>query len=309
MVQTQAEVQERYQAALEALVEKLEQDYYTLAAVVYGSLARGEAWEKSDIDLIIVQRDKLGREFWHCWLTEDGINISAEIVSRSRLKRILEGATQGSIWHSVQSHGRLLFSKDASISAWFEETGRVGTRDQAVQLLQEMIEVPWMLDKAEKWLYVKHDLRYSFLWLLYVANRLARVEVILNGQAPSREALQQALRYNPAFFQAVYTDLIDGPKDEQAIRNAMDAVDTYLEARAGRLFQPILDYLAEADGLRSASELDAHLREKGLHGTPLGLYEWLARKGIIVKAAAPIRLTEKSQVTLEEPAYYYDGDY
>ena len=61
MLQSKREVQERYQAALDSLVTKLKQDYYVLAAVLYGSLARGEAWEKSDIDLTIIQRDGLKR--------------------------------------------------------------------------------------------------------------------------------------------------------------------------------------------------------------------------------------------------------
>ena len=49
----QTKVRERYLVALDALVAKLEQDYCVLAAVLYGSLARGEAWEKSDIDIAL----------------------------------------------------------------------------------------------------------------------------------------------------------------------------------------------------------------------------------------------------------------
>jgi predicted nucleotidyltransferase len=56
-MQVQAEVQERYMAALERLAARLEEDYYVLAAVVYGSVARGEAWERSDIDMMIILRD------------------------------------------------------------------------------------------------------------------------------------------------------------------------------------------------------------------------------------------------------------
>ena len=68
------EVQERYQAALDSLVAKLKQDHYVLAAVLYGSVARGDAWEKSDIDLTIIQRDGLQRGSRCFWLVEDGIN-------------------------------------------------------------------------------------------------------------------------------------------------------------------------------------------------------------------------------------------
>ena len=34
--------------------------------------------------------------------------------------------------------------------------------------------------------------------------------------------------------------------------------------------------------------------------------QWLAWKGVIQQVSTPIRLTVKSQITLEEPAYYYD---
>jgi hypothetical protein len=37
------------------------------------------------------------------------------------------------------------------------------------------------------------------------------------------------------------------------------------------------------------------------------VYEWLADKGIIQKVPSPLRLTQKSQVVVDEAAYYYDG--
>jgi len=308
MLQLKSEVQERYRAALDSLVAKLKQDYYVLAAVLYGSLARGEAWEKSDIDLTIIQRDGLKRATQCCWLVEDGINISASVVSRSRFKRLMEGALQGSFEHSVRSQSKLLFSKDESIEAWFEETDRINARDQEFQLLRAGAAVPPNLYKAEKWFYAKNDLNYSFLWLLNVVNELARVEVILNNKAPGREVIHQALKYNPSFFNAVYTDLIAGPKDKQSIQQALDMTNAYLEERADRLFKPVLDYLAEADGIRTASELNAYFRKKVQTGDLIWVYEWLAEKHTIEKVAAPMRLTKKSQVALEEPAYYYDAD-
>ena len=304
----QTNVQQRYQAALDTLVTKLKQDRYVLAAVLYGSLVRGEAWEKSDIDLNIILRDGLERKAQYYWLVEDGINISASVVSRNRFKRTMEGVLQGSFVHSIRSQSKLLFSKDESIAAWFEESERIGARDQEFQLLKTASWVPPLLDKAEKWFYVKDDLDYSFLWIMHVVNQVARVEVVLNGEAPSREVIHQALKYNPSFFKAVYTNLINGPKDRPTIQNALDMIDAYLEERAERLFKPVLDYLTEADGPRTASELDAYFKKKVGEAELFSVYEWLARKDIIEKIAAPIRLTKKSQVTLEEPAYYYDGD-
>jgi predicted nucleotidyltransferase len=307
-METKADVQHRYQDALDALAADLEQDYYVLAALVYGSVARGEAWERSDVDLEIVMRDGLEHLARFRWLDVDGINISADIVPRSRFKRLMDGALQGSITHAIRSHAKLLFCKDESIAAWIGESSRIGARDQGFQLMRVAAEVIPTLDKAEKWFYVKDDMHYSFVWIMYVVNQLARVEVVLNGEAPGREVIHQALKFNPSFFGAVYADLIDGPKDRETLQEALDRINGYLEERAERLFAPVLDYLGEAEGMRTASELDAHFSKKVQSRGLFWIYEWLARKGIIDRVSSPVRLTRKSQVTFEEPAYVYEGD-
>jgi len=216
---------------------------------------------------------------------------------------------QGSMMHSIRSQCKLLFSKDESIVAWLQESDRVGARDQEYQLLRKATTVLYDLAKAEKWFYVKEDVHYSFVWIMYTVNALAQVEVVLNGEAPSREVIHQALKYNPTFFNAVYTELIDGPKDRETIPKALGLLNAYLEQVAERLFMPLLTYLAEADGSRTISEINATFRKKVQRSDLLEVCEWLARKGIIEKVAAPVRLTRKSQVTLEEPAYYYDVDF
>ncbi|MEM7131659.1 MAG: nucleotidyltransferase domain-containing protein [Chloroflexota bacterium] len=313
-MQSTPEVRERYQAALNALTEKLEQDRYILAAIVYGSAARGEAWEKSDIDLEIIEQDGLGRNSRGLWLVEEGINISAHIYSRSEFKRLVDGALQGSVSHSIRSHAKVLFCKDESIEAWFNESDEIGERDKEFQLLRCGAGIPSLLDKCEKWLYAKDDPEYSFVWIMYVVNGLARIEVVMNGEAPGREVIHQALRYNPTFFKAVYTDLIHGPKDRDTIEKALDLLNGYMRERAQVVFKPILDYLNEADGIRTATEMNEFFRKKvsgeDIFGPPdlFWAYEWLARHNIVEKISSPIRLTKKSQVTMEEPAFFYDDE-
>lgn len=303
----QAQVQERYQAALGQLVSRLEEDYYVLAAVLYGSLARGEPWERSDIDMYIILRDGQERETRHAWIVEDDINISADVLSRSQFRHALEGTLQGSMLHSIRSQFKLLFSKDESITAWLQDSEKVGAHDREMALLRTAAEVFWPLDKSEKWFFVKQDLNYALVWILQTVNILARLEVLLNGAVPGREALDQALKYNPAFFQATYIDLINGPKTEETIGAALEQINAYLEAHTHDFFKPVLDYLAQADGLCTAAELTAYFKKKVQMDWLGGVFEWLARKGVVQKLSSPVHLTRKSQVTLDEPAYYYDA--
>jgi hypothetical protein len=69
----------------------------------------------------------------------------------------------------------------------------------------------------------------------------------------------------------------------------------------------VLDYLELAGGSRSTSELDAYFHKQVQTGSLAIAYEWLADKGIIQKIPYPVPLTEKSQVRVDEAAYYYDG--
>lgn len=298
---------QRYQNALEALIEKLKRDKYVLAAIVSGSLSYDQVWEKSDIDLMLIGQDERIPMRSYC-VVEDNINVHVVMFSRSRFREIMEGSLQSSFFHSLFSKSTLLFSRDDTIATYFEEAMRVGARDRRIQLLGAGAMALSMLAKAEKWFHVKKDYPYCFLWVLKCAEALASVEVISHSEITTREVIHQALRHNPDFFGQIYLDLMDAPKGEATLGAALDAINSYLRERTRLLFQPILDYLSEAGGARSTTELTAYFGKRGVdsHFLPMAC-EWLADEGIIAKVAVPLRLTEKSVPSVDEAAYYYDG--
>ena len=146
--------------------------------------AYDQVWEKSDIDLWIVMADdpKVRRYEDHC-LTEEGVIIHANLIPRKRFQLNIEGSRQGGWLDFTFAHSTLLFSKDESIAAWYKDAERIGARDRDYQLLRRALPLLATLAKAQKWYQVKKDYNYSFLWLLNVADQLASVECILNGQA------------------------------------------------------------------------------------------------------------------------------
>ena len=312
-------IEEQYREAVDLLVEKVQTDPYVLAAIVAGSFSYAQVWEKSDLDVELIGRDAIRPTQSFFSLVENGVNIHANISPRSAFKQTIESAQQGSFMHSYFSHSTLLFSHDASIQEWYDKNANldnIGERDKQFQLLNVIASTLPSLVYAEKQFYVNKDCLTSFLSLLNVVQGLARLEVLLNNEIPAREVIQPALRYNPDFFKRVYADLINCEKTEAVIQDALDAINAYLDARQF-IFQPILDYLAEQKAPRTNTELNADLG-RGLHVNSEGVPEfddepldltcqWLAWKGIIRQVAMPIKLTAKSQVPVEEPAYYYDG--
>ncbi len=308
MMESQAAVEKRYRDALESLVTKVEKDRNIIAAILCGSMSYDQVWDKSDIDLLLVQREGKGDPRGYT-LAENDVNIHAEVVPRSQLRRWQEAALQGSFDHSFFSRSTLLFCSDESVKTWYQNANlhNIGARDRALQLLIVATGLLPTLRYAEKQFYVNGDINYSFLSILRTVESLARIEVILNDEVPSREVIQPALEYNPDFFRATYSDLINREKDEAVIQNALDTINAYLDEKLF-IFQPILDFLAEADGPRSTTELNSYFQKKIGENRLDAAYEWLARKGIIQRVSTPIKLTLKSQVEIEETAYYYDRE-
>ena len=311
-MQSQDVIEQQYREAVDALVEKVQKDPYVLAAIVAGSFSYAQVWEKSDLDVELIGRDAIRPTQSFFSLIENGVNIHTNITPRNTFKQNIESAQQGSFMHSYFSHSTLLFSRDDSIQEWYDKNANrdnIGERDKQFQLLNVITSTLPSLIYAEKQFYVNKDILTAFLSLLNVVQGLARIEVLLNNEIPAREVIQPALRYNPDFFNRVYTDLINCEKNEVVIQDALDAVNTYLNERQF-IFQPVLDYLAEQKAPRAITELNADLGrgldEDGEESLNL-VCQWLVWKGIIRQVAVPLKLTAKSQIAVEEPAYYYDG--
>jgi uncharacterized protein len=300
-----AAVRQRYEEALESFVARVKQDRYIVAAILFGSLAYDDVWEKSDIDMLLIVRDDKADDRFYT-LVENGISIHTNLVTRSKFKATFERALQGTWAQSVLARSTLLFSADETLQAYYENVRHVGSRDREMQMLTALNPVLSLLTKAEKWLVVKNDPIYSFLYMMNLITFLANIEVLWHADVPGREVIQQAITYNPEFFIPLYTDLAQQPKDAEVMRQAIQKIYGYIEEKQEVLFRPILNYLSEAGSVRSSTEIGEYFQKRLGSGITL-ICEWLAERGVIQKVATPLRLTEKSRVTMDEAAYYYDG--
>lgn len=303
-VATAAKVKEKFDAALEELVGQVKRDRSVLAAVLCGSLSHDTVWSKSDIDLLLITIDdkKADRESLNIYA--DGINVHAFLMARGEFRKIAEGAIRNSFTHSLLAKGRLLYTHDESITAVMGRLQALGKRDMELQLLAAASHALPAVYKAHKWLITRGDLDYTALWILYAANELAKIEVLEAGLLADREVLPQALKRNPAFFQTVYTSLLNQRKTRADVEAALSAIDEYLAKRARGIFAPILEHLMEAGEARSVSEIEHYFhRTFGIEGVA-GACEYLADQGLIGKASLPARVTKRSNVEVSETAFF-----
>ena len=124
------------------------------------------------------------------------------------------------------------------------------------------------------------------------------------GLLADREVLPQALKLNPSLFKIVYADLLNSKKSRPRIKAALSAAEEYLARRTPVLFASIFEHLTEVGEARSATEIEDHFRRNfGIEGVILAC-EYLSDQGLIGKAALPVRLTRRSNVDVNELAFF-----
>jgi hypothetical protein len=264
-------------------------------------------WTKSDVDLVLITVDDQKVPASDRALYADGVNIHANLIPRAAFRKMAEGSARNSFMHALLAKGRLLYSHDPTIADLCAALPEIGARDTQLQVLEAATHALYCLYKARKWWLTRGDLDLTALWILYAATPLARVEVVGRRMVAGREVILQALEVNPALFAAIYTDLFNAKKTKKGVQDALEAAERYVSDRASTIFAPILDYLRAAGDARSASEIEDYFTRHFNVAGATSACEYLADQSLIGKASAPVRLTKKSNVDVQELAFFDIG--
>ena len=86
---------------------------------------------------------------------------------------------------------------------------------------------------------------------------------------------------------------------------ALDAVDRYLADRTSTLFRPVIQHLREVGEARTCTEIEDHFKRNFDVEGVTSACEYLADRGVIGKASTAVRLTKRSNVDVQELAFYH----
>jgi len=305
-----SDVRNEFEDALSSFVEEVKKDNNITAALLFGSLAKGLVWRKSDIDLVLIAKDEK-TPYKDYWLMDGDINLQVSVFTRNEFVRHQQRALQGSAVHHVLTTSKLLFSNDENIEEFIESMKSVGKRDFELQMLLIVGEVIDDLQKAEKYLTVIEDVAQSYLFVTRLLDRLASIVVMLNGVTPGREAVEQAMEFEPALFKSVFTDVILETTDKARIKKIIISIRDYLENQTPIIFRPILEYLREEGTFRSATDIAKHLNDRRANDWwyifVLGLGDWLVEQGYLQRVPCPAYLTSRSRRKVNEVGFFYVG--
>jgi uncharacterized protein len=307
-----AEKVARFEAALNQLIERVAEDRYVLAIVLVGSLRTETIWHRESLGLWIIEADGVSRrlpsdgndERVFRILVENGIDIHAEVIPRSRFKKMVEGASRTAFSCNFFAERRMVYSKDPSIASWFKKANSMATKDQERELLTFSTWTIHAHRHARKRLDIKGDLELAAQDTLGAAHSVAHTEIIRRGEVWEQDVIYRAMEGDPALFHTIYLDVLAKRKNRRVLSTALDAIDGYLDQRYRAHLKPLLGYLKKQNRVVPLSEMSDHFAFSQLHPWHLeSACEWLERKGLLQKLSAPFKLTKRSLERVEEPAY------
>jgi len=297
----QAEMKERYLAAANSFVSKVKDDPNVIAVIICGSLAYDIVWEKSDIDMTLIVRDQILKNNSYC-ITEDDITINVQLIVRSGFKRFLENIGGGSMMHSYFAKGQIVYTSDDSLYDYFEDFKKIGSDDKELSGFFIACELVSIYEKCLKWLTVKKNPLYAQYYLLKAAEQIARLEVCLSGEPPTREAILKACTLSPGLIEPYYQEAMSHHYSEEEIFNAIQGIDRYLEQQLDIIKKPVVKFMSDQE-LKTVTLITKHFHSES-HFI-VGIFDYLAEKGIIAKVSQTIRITPKSKLAVEEIGYLY----
>jgi hypothetical protein len=305
----------RFEVALNQLIERIAEDRYVLAVVLVGSLSTETIWQRESLGLWIIEADGVSRrlpsdgndERVFRILVENGINIHAEVIPRSRFKKMVEGASRTAFSCNFFARREIVYSKDASIESWFKKANSIATKDQERELLTFSTWTIHAHRHARKRLDIKGDVELAAQDTLGAAHSVAHTEIIRRGQVWEQDVIYRAIEGAPALFQTIYLDVLAKRKNRRVLSKALDAIDGYLDKHYQAHLKPLLSFLKKQNRLVPLSEMSDHFAFSQLYPWHLeSACEWLEGKGLLQKLSAPFKLTKRGQDRVEEPAYSLD---
>lgn len=305
-------MQQRFEAALEVFINRIRDDRNILAAVLVGSISEDTIWWKESIHLWLIEVDGVTKrlkadgndEDISRTLVEDGINIHANLIPRSRFRKMVEGTSRTSFSCNFFAKRELIYCDDPSIENWFSEADTAARKDQAKELLATTTWAIHAYRSSKKLLEVKEDLDLTKQTLVWATHAVAAMEIVREGEVYEKEAIYKAIETNPDLFQVIYLDLIAKKRTKKLLETALAAINDYLEERWEENLKPLLHYLKKQKRVVPLTEMGEHFAYSQLYPGHLeSACEWLEQRGYIEKLSAPFKLTKKSRVDVEEPAY------
>jgi len=291
---------EKHQNALDTFIRQVQHDSNVIALLLVGSLSYGTVWKRSDIDLVVIVRDgAIPKSINYC-VDEGDVEFHIDFQEVSRFKSYMQKNRTGSQRHGFYGKGTMVFSKDNSLSEFFDNIKTLGKDDAALAALDT---VSWVLSetyRAEKWITMfddDHALLYAQRFIQRACTAVADMILIVNCEIPTRESILRASELEPDLMYELYVKPSTTRLSSNDIRHVLNVIDNFMSTSMDFWSKPVLNFLSDGEA-RKISEITRHFGAGDSFA-----FNFMAEKGLIERFTMPAKVFKNSKLTIEEVAY------
>ncbi|MDF2504181.1 nucleotidyltransferase domain-containing protein [Clostridium sp.] len=241
----------QYQKVFNDIVEKFKENENILAVMVFGSMVSGDLWEESDIDLLVIVKDKLD-DMANIYVEEDHISVHIKLLNREKF--IYRENTKGDFLHRVLSVSRLVFSRDLDITSKYDNGRYYPDMERGIWDLVYSGNLIKSLGICRK--YISNNSIYiCYSIAIRCAEEFAKLYVNYSGYMISNSAMDMALNMNDDFKE--YVDMLFFNKDnvEESIKNIVDYIEEELNKNIRNITSLLLKYMRNKECFFSAEDM------------------------------------------------------
>ncbi len=303
---------DRFQESLDSFLKQIDSDDKILAAILVGSLNIETIWKRESIHLWLIESDGVTKRLRYDGnderifrsFVDEGINIHCELIPRSRFKLMVEGSSRTAFSCNFFAKREIVFCRDTSIKNWFEQANQLATKDQEREKLAVTTWAIWGIRELANRLEYQKDHYLAKEQLVCVAHSVAALEIVKAGEVHEGESIFRGLELNPVLLNKIYVDAIAKKPTKKFLGECLALVNDFLLQNASENLKPLLHFLKKEQRTVPFSELCDHFAFSQLYPWHLeSACEWLEVNGLLEKVSSPFKMTKKSRVNVEEPAY------
>lgn len=290
-----------YQEAYTDVLEKLKKNSQIIAVVVYGSIIYGDIWEGSDIDFMVITKEKNKVESIYSKVLNVPIHIyyiSKDIFIDS-YKNLLKGGT----FHKAFFAGRLVFCSDSDIKNIHLSTRFYGDRDKNARNIELLCHLLNSIHYARKYQSVgKPETAYQ--WCFEILKNYARLLMSMKGHITDKDILSLAVSMNDE-IDYLFKLLNSNMEIKDKIDGILDTAEKYVDSNIETISKPVIEFLRNKKEMSSVQEIKNSDDFRQIDGDLNLLLEVLSSRRII-KQGMRRYVSYGDEYLIDEVVYYAD---
>lgn len=290
----------RYQAAFNNVIHRLKSNESVLAVMVFGSMVTGDLWEESDIDLFVVVDEDIKVE--KIYTQEDDVPIHVKIIDKKNLNKVYEFDLRGGKAHRIFASSRLVFSKDRSISSWYDRGRYYPDVDRERWNLVYLGDIYKYIGVCKKYLKNK-GIYTAYSDAVQLIEAFSKLYVNFSGYMISKDVIKMATSLDDNFKIIVDNLFFNKDNVEESINKLIEYINLYLNENIRNITSLLLNYMKERDTFLSSEDISKDGLFKSYSISMEDTLLYLYYKNIIKKQSRKLK-NKNDELFLEENVYY-----